>query len=57
MNPYSVELGERVIAKAREGKRAQACIAATFKVSDATVEYWWRQWRETGSVEPKPFAP
>ena len=56
MNPYSVDLRERVIAKVREGNTTQAELADAFDVSDATVENWWRQWRETGSLEPKPFA-
>lgn len=56
MNPYSVDLRERVIAKVLEGESAQTAIADAFDVSDATVENWWRQWRDTGSVEPKPFA-
>jgi len=56
MNPYSIDLRERVIAKLREGDPSQTEIAETFEVSDATVEHWWRQWRETGSVQPKPFA-
>jgi transposase len=56
MNPYSIDLRERVIAKLCEGDTPQTDIAETFEVSDATVENWWRQWRETGSVQPKPFA-
>lgn len=56
MNPYSLDLRERVIAKLREGDTTQTDIAETFEVSDATVENWWRQWRETGSVQPTPFA-
>jgi transposase-like protein len=54
MNPYSVDLRVRVIATVCEGETAQTEIAAAFDVSDATVENWWRQWRETGSVQPKP---
>ena len=56
MNPYSLDLRERVIAALRETTASQAQVARQFKISLATIENWWRQWRETGSVVPRPHA-
>jgi transposase len=52
MKPYSLDLRERVIAAIEAGQHSQAAIAAIFGVSPATVENWWRRWRETQSVAP-----
>jgi transposase len=56
MKPYSLDLRQRVIAKLQAKDAAQADIAEQFAISLATVENWWRQWRMTGSIAPKPFA-
>jgi transposase len=56
MNAYSLDLRERVIAMVQENDVSQAEVAEHFQVSDATVENWWRLWRETQSVAPKLFA-
>jgi transposase len=53
MKPYSLDLRERVIAALEAGQQAQAAIAATFGVSPATLEIWWRRWRETRTVAPR----
>ena len=53
MKPYSLDLRDRVIAAIEAGQQAQAAIAATFGVSQATLEIWWRRWRETRSVAPR----
>ena len=56
MNAYSLDLRERVIAMLQEEDVSQAAVAEHFQVSDATVENWWRRWRETQSLAPLPFA-
>ena len=56
MKPYSLDLRERVITAIEAGQHSQAAIAATFGVSPATVENWWRRWRETQSVAPLAHA-
>lgn len=53
--PYSKDLRERVVASVEGGlSRHQA--AALFDVGVATVVRWVRQFRETGSVTPKPMG-
>lgn len=54
MKPYSVDLRKRVITALEQGELTQAQIAAKYDISLRTVETWVRQWRETGSIEPKP---
>jgi transposase len=56
MNAYSLDLRKRVIAMVQEDKASQAAVAEHFQVSIATVENWWRLWRETRSVAPLPFS-
>jgi len=56
MNAYSLDLRERVIAMVQEADASQAEVAEHFQVSQATVENWWRLWRDTASVAPVPFA-
>ena len=56
MNAYSLDLRERVLAMLQEDDVSQAAVAEHFQVSDATVENWWRLWRETHSIAPLPFA-
>ena len=56
MQPYSQDLRERVIAAVRAGRHSQAEIAKLYDVSKATVENWWRRWRETGQVAARPHA-
>lgn len=54
MKPYSLDLRERVVAALDEGELTQPEIADKYDISLRTVETWARQWRETGSIEPKP---
>jgi transposase len=56
MKAYSLDLRERVLTALLEGDTTQAEVAAQFQISDATVELWWRRWRETQQVAPKPWA-
>ena len=55
MNAYSLDLRERVIQTLCEGV-TQSEVAEQFGVSLSTVEKWWRRWRETGSIAPRPSA-
>ena len=56
MNPYSMDLRERVVAAcdARDGTRA--AIAARFSVSESWVRKVLRQRRDTGSIAPRPHG-
>ncbi len=54
MKAYSQDLRKRVLAAVKAGKQTQADIAATFDVSQSTVEKWWRRKRETGKSTPLP---
>ena len=56
MNPYSLDLRERVLAQVQAGELSQAAVAELFQVSEATVENWLRRWRESHSLTPKPLA-
>ena len=56
MKPYSQDLRNRVLAKARAGKEPQAAIAATFGISLSTLEKWLRRKRMTGKSTPLPLA-
>jgi transposase len=55
MKAYSLDLRERVIAMLTE-TGSQPQVAKHFKVSLATVENWWRRWRETDDLTPRPHA-
>jgi transposase len=54
MNPYSMDLRERVVAAcdARDGTREQ--VAVRFSVSVRWIGDLLRRRRETGSIAPKP---
>src|SRR4051812_22169311 len=56
MKAYSIDLRQRVVAAcdARDGTRAQ--IAARFCVSVAWIRKLMRQWRQTGSIAPRPHG-
>jgi len=56
MGPYSQDLRERVIAAVLASEQSLAEIAATFKISESTVDKWHRRWKDTGSVVALPFA-
>jgi len=56
MKPYSQDLRERVVAAVEAGQSSQSEIAATFAVSDSTIDKWMKRWRATRSVAALPFA-
>ncbi len=56
MKPYSQDLRDRVLAKARAGKETQAVVATTFGISLSTLEKWLRRKRTSGKATPLPPA-
>ncbi len=56
MKPYSQDLRDRVLAKARTSKKTQPVIAATFGISLSTLEKWLHRKRTTGKATPLPPA-
>lgn len=54
--PLSLDLRTRIVQACQEQDDSQAGIAARFCVHVKTVEKLWRQWRETGTLAPKPHA-
>ena len=56
MNPYSMDLRERVVAAcdARDGTRQQ--IAARFSVSVSRIRDLLKRRRDTGSIAPRPHG-
>jgi transposase len=56
MKPYSQDLRDRVIAAIEAGQHSYPEIAATFAVSESTLDKWVKRWRDTGSVAALPFA-
>jgi transposase len=53
--PYSVDLRERVVAAFRGGL-GRAEVAASFQVSESSVQRWARLERQSGSVAAKPMG-
>jgi transposase len=53
---YSADLRERVLdaCEAAEAERAQ--IARRFRISEATLYGWWKQWKEEGRRKANPPA-
>lgn len=54
MKPYSNDLRQRVLAAVKAGKHTQAEIAATFSISQSTLEKWWAVWRTQRRVTALP---
>ncbi len=54
--PFSHDLRLRIVHACQAGALTQAEIAELFQVHPKTVEKYWRQWRDTGSVAPRPHA-
>src|SRR5271157_5488478 len=52
---YSMDLRERVVAAVAAGESCRS-VAATFKVSIASVVKWSQRFRATGSVAPAPMG-
>jgi transposase len=53
--PYTLDLGERVVAACRSGM-SRIETATVFKVSESSVQRWSRLDREKGSVAAKPMG-
>ncbi len=56
MRVYSMDLRQRVIEAYECGDDTQAELAERFGVSVSWVEKLVRQWRELGSISPKPHG-
>jgi transposase len=56
MKAYSQDLRERVIAAVDAGEQPRREIAATFGVSESTIDKWVKRWRATDSVAALPFG-
>jgi transposase len=56
MQPYSMDLRERVFNACKEGKLSRAQIAATFSVCTSWIRRLLQRHRETGSLDPKPHG-
>lgn len=52
MRPYPTELRKPIVAACRAGDETQEQIARRFGVSYGFVKKLWRQWCETGTLEP-----
>jgi transposase len=56
MKPYPQHLRDCVIAALELGVETQADIAERFRVSQSTVEKWWKRWQETNSCAALPMS-
>ncbi len=56
MKAYSQDLRERVITAVETGQQTRPEIAATFAVSESTIDKWVKRWCDTGGVAVLPFA-
>ena len=56
MKPYSLDLRQRVVQAYENKEGSLRSIARRFKVSLNTVLAWVQQFRQTGSVAPKPHG-
>jgi transposase len=53
MQPYSLEFRQRIIDIYAEGNTSQRQLAQRFRVALSFVQKILKQYRETGSIEPK----
>jgi transposase len=53
MQAYSLEFRERIIDTYAEGNTSQRQLAKRFRVAPSFVQKILKQYRETGSIEPK----
>jgi transposase len=54
MKPISPDLRQRIVEVYEEGQLSYAKVAKQFRVSERSVKTFVKQWRETGTIEPKP---
>jgi transposase len=55
MCAYSPDLRAKIVAAVERDGNKHA-VAATFGVGVSTVKRYWKQWREEGSLAPKPHS-
>ncbi len=53
MQPYSLDLRQRIVDTYAEGNTSQRQLAQRFRVAHSFVQKILKQYRETGSLEPK----
>jgi transposase len=53
MQPYSLDLRQRIIDTYADGNTSQRQLAQRFRVAPSFVQKILKQYRETGSIEPK----
>lgn len=56
MKPISNDLRTRIVEVYEEGQLSSAKVAERFRVSEGSVKNFVKQWRETGTIAPKPAA-
>jgi transposase len=56
MKPISTDLRTRIVEIYREGQLSYPKVAERFRVSESSVKNFVKQWRATGTLEPKPAA-
>lgn len=56
MKPISNDLRTRIVEVYEEGQLSYAKVAERFCVSESSVKNFVKQWRETGTIAPKPAA-
>ena len=56
MKPISNDLRTRIVEVYEEGQLSYAKVAERFRVSEGSVKNFVKQWRETGTIAPKPAA-
>ena len=55
--PYSMDLRARAVAMATEyDELSQGQVAAFFRIGEATLQRWLREYRERGDLSPKPHT-
>jgi len=52
--PHSIELRQRVVEAYEAGEAGYVRLARRFKVGEASVKRWVRQFRREGHLRPKP---
>ena len=55
-SPYSTDLRWRIVRAMEKPGTPYEDVAERFEVGRATVNRWWRLYRETGDVDPRPHA-
>ena len=52
---YSIEQREAVVSACERGEGTYSQLSERYGIPSSTVQYWHRQWRERGTVEPRPW--